>query len=1039
MSPDSRRLRERAEEALGARRYDVALASLQGIIAENPRDWSVLERIGDVYTSLGSLEAARRCYREVAAAYTADGDEHRALRSWKKVLRVSAKDVEARSCLAGILERRGLKAEAKRLLEGLVDDHLASESLVAAQDFLQRLTRLDPYDVGVRLKIAELYLRLGRHSLADGEYVGVAGRLVEGGREAEAIQLLQTQLRSRESAPLRERLCRIHIQRGEFSAAVDCLEEVRRSSPTDRRLLAHLGEAYFFARRYADAKAIFVDLEATGSSDSQRVWLGRAALELGEAAEAYEAFSPVVDRLVLRNKAEQAAKLLESILRRSPDHVPSLQKLVEVAWRAGGGRPLARAYGRLAQAHLAVGSTENAKAVAEALARMEPEDPDHLHLVAGLLGPSRTDEADEHVPKAADAIQGSFGGAGGAPHGMAGLWLEADGPTEEAVGEAPPGAPETPGRSRGLSGLQPSHVSQRLRAIVESTYPTPIASVFARARRDGRGKQDVQLPAAAIEATVRFLSLVVLADALALEEDAASRTALVAFLRDDGRIASFSRVLTGGTWPSLLTAGLTALAAASRECVLPDIRDWYEGGGGRQLLEALPSLRNPIHQGAAEYGRLAEAMWQLLASVSFLSKTRLVWAESVEVVEGRGALIVRSFEGADLVPLARRIDISECPDTDRVYLVAPESGEMLCLDPFLRYLKCAECADHHLFTLQRVQGENGRYATEISGHRASAKDVRSRIASVLTGGGTARRTHPSRLLLYLDEYETSPTFSSGQVLAARYEIKALIGEGAVGQVYEAGDKREGREVAVKVLPHALLRDSGVVARFRAEAAQACRFDHPRITRLLDRGEIAGDHYMVMELATGWTLADGTTVRDLSRVVKPLSVDHSVRVASQVLEALDYLHSRGIVHRDVKPGNVLLFDDGSVKLSDFGIARSRESLTLTITGQILGTPEYISPEQAEGVRDPDGRADLYAVGILLFEMLSGTVPFSGPSQMSTILKHRDPGLPAPSLLSRAPEAPKPLAEAVRRALEKDPDRRFPTALSFYEALQRIGSP
>jgi serine/threonine-protein kinase len=262
------------------------------------------------------------------------------------------------------------------------------------------------------------------------------------------------------------------------------------------------------------------------------------------------------------------------------------------------------------------------------------------------------------------------------------------------------------------------------------------------------------------------------------------------------------------------------------------------------------------------------------------------------------------------------------------------------------------------------------------------------------------------------------------VLSGRYELGRAVGNGGMGEVYEAYDQKLSRRVAVKCLKPGFTGNHH--ERFVREVRHAAAFIHPNVVTVFDVGDDEGSPYFVMELVDGRTLAAELKARGR------LPVHDAVRVADSVLAGLAAAHARDLVHRDVKPANVLLGSDGSVKLADFGIAKAVHDAAsgLTAANDIIGTPSYLSPEQANG--DPTGpQTDLYAVGILLYEMLAGAPPFRGDTPMATAIAHRD--APVPPLTEQRPDVPNRLVRVVERALEKDPARRFRDAESMRAAL------
>ena len=275
-----------------------------------------------------------------------------------------------------------------------------------------------------------------------------------------------------------------------------------------------------------------------------------------------------------------------------------------------------------------------------------------------------------------------------------------------------------------------------------------------------------------------------------------------------------------------------------------------------------------------------------------------------------------------------------------------------------------------------------------------------------------------------------------RVLAGRYRLKRLIAQGGMAEVWEAVDEILGRPVAVKILHAHLASDQSFLERFRREAIAAAGLAHPNVVATYDTGVDDGVTFIVMELV------DGQTLRQTMNELGPLATDRAVHIAAEVADALHYAHRSGIVHRDVKPANILLCGDGRLKVADFGIAKAVEDSeaerpnpadALTGTGSIVGTAQYLSPEQVEG-RPVDGRTDVYALGVVLYEMLCGRPPYSGETEMAVALKHLTSSPPAPRQVRAG--VPRAVEDIVLRAMAKAPEGRYQSAAELQTALLSV---
>lgn len=268
--------------------------------------------------------------------------------------------------------------------------------------------------------------------------------------------------------------------------------------------------------------------------------------------------------------------------------------------------------------------------------------------------------------------------------------------------------------------------------------------------------------------------------------------------------------------------------------------------------------------------------------------------------------------------------------------------------------------------------------------------------------------------------------ATGTVVDGRYKINSRIGSGGMADVYLADDQHLGRPVALKVMHDRFASDPQFVQRFEREAQAAAGLQHKNVVNVFDRGQVDKTYYIAMEYLPGRSL------KDVIVAMGALDPKLAIHITLQILAAAKFAHQKGIVHRDIKPQNVMIDDEWNVKVTDFGIAHNPVDADLTQTGQMVGTAQYISPEQAQG-KTVSNASDLYSVGVVLFEMLTGKVPFDGEASVAIALQHINEPTPKPSSVN--PAVPPVLDAVVLKAMAKSPVERYANADEFTLALER----
>lgn len=269
--------------------------------------------------------------------------------------------------------------------------------------------------------------------------------------------------------------------------------------------------------------------------------------------------------------------------------------------------------------------------------------------------------------------------------------------------------------------------------------------------------------------------------------------------------------------------------------------------------------------------------------------------------------------------------------------------------------------------------------------------------------------------------------TQARTLNERYELQAKIGDGGMAAVYKALDLRLNRVVAIKILRDTYATDPQFLARFKREAQQSASLNHPNVVRVFDVGEDGGVHYIVMEYV------DGSSLKEVIQKQGPLPIARALEITAEICDGIASAHALGLIHRDIKPQNILLDKTGKAKVTDFGIAKSSNTATLTEAGITMGTVHYFSPEQARG-QQVVPQSDIYSIGIVLFEMLTGQIPFDSDTAVALAMKHIEEPPPPPRRLN--PSIPPVVEQIVLRALAKDPSRRFSTAEEMSRALRTV---
>jgi tetratricopeptide (TPR) repeat protein len=385
------KVKQDADKLEKAGRLDQAIVLYRQVVEDNPRDWNTINKIGDLYAKMNKVREASQEYAKVADFYARDGFLLKAIAIWRKINKLDTSAPEPYLSLADLYAKQGLMMEAKSHYQIVVDEYIKRGKTREAGDVLKKMAEIDPGDLKVRSKLADIYTREGSSGKAVDEHIAIAEELHKKGHLAEALQVLEKGLKlDPSSSRLRSELARIHLVQRSYDKAAHYLEEALKGAPNDPQILSRLGEAHLGAKKIQEAEAIFKRLLALNPDDDDaRAQMARVYLQQGQLDHAFDQLQPVVNRLLERKDAARAATLLQQIVQKNPSHAKSLQKLVDV-YRAGQNETaLVTTYSQLAEAYINQKDFGQAATALEALVQREPQNQQHrtkLDFVKSKLG-----------------------------------------------------------------------------------------------------------------------------------------------------------------------------------------------------------------------------------------------------------------------------------------------------------------------------------------------------------------------------------------------------------------------------------------------------------------------------------------------------------------------------------------------------------------------------------------------------------------------------------------------------------------------------
>lgn len=581
-----------------------------------------------------------------------------------------------------------------------------------------------------------------------------------------------------------------------------------------------------------------------------------------------------------------------------------------------------------------------------------------------------------------------------------------------------------------------------LRAVIEGRFPQPIARLFYALRQHPSTKEQQLTLNRIAEALARAICMLVFGEYLASSSD---RALLDTIIKE-----GFTSKASLGTLVASARRALRQLredghcfiveelATLSTPSAISEARTSVE----EMLLGLAPARNSTAHDGGVpidprEWKRM---VLEILESCRFLADYPLFSVES-SVLQDTGQTIhtIWTFSSFHDFPERMRVHSDVQLVAGHVYLLSERSQRLLDLHPFVRAGQCddpemSHCAKpNHFFWLSAAERDDRGLPTRcrylsVSGHKLGCRDSARWLSEELRATAPGPKRVQPCPGLSLGVGGAAHELSPGHILGGRFRLRALIAVGGMAHVYEAVDIDRDQAVAVKVLPPNLMSQAQENQRFGREIKTLQRLSHENLIPLIAEGSSEGVRWFAMELATGWPLPDGSSALDLSRISKPVSFKVFNTIAGELASALTHLHQHQLVHRDIKPGNVLLCDHGHIKLADFGLVDDLRTRGITETGQRLGTERYWSPEQQEG-KDASFQSDVFSAGVVLYELLCREKP---RTQLV-----RAQGLEHALDLSSVPAALREDYWAAWRViatcLQPDPGRRYSCGADLAKAL------
>lgn len=559
---------------------------------------------------------------------------------------------------------------------------------------------------------------------------------------------------------------------------------------------------------------------------------------------------------------------------------------------------------------------------------------------------------------------------------------------------------------------------------VEYLFPYPIASCLSKFRETEKGIEKINAFIKLFDIIIKYCTIIALCNYFSdRKNDEACDSPVLNFLKD-GKSDS-----TG--WLEILKLILKNYLSRRDEFFVPELCSFIFDSDDK-LTENIERLEEGINisgkildkQGGLYVEKLEVLVIELLEELSFLQNYPLIKPIIVTPQGENFSLNAYRCMGSDTNFKYDRITCKSPFTLQKLQLLNPQKKELLELHPFLFPCICKECQRTHIFIFDYIYSDKVNYIYPVENHRLPCTSVKKDLEQIVS------RSVPLRKQIYYEDLWIESRAYREKNLAEKYKLLELVGSGGMGDVYKALQINLGTIRAIKILPQNLCGNLKYIKRFEREARLAARLEHENIVRVIDVGETVMERYIVMEYI------EGKTLRDVLNDRESLPEEEIIYLAKAIASGLSWIHQNDIIHRDIKPENIMIDINGKVKIADFGISKSTGSPRVTAVGAPIGTAQYLSPEQASGHGEVGFYSDIYSLGIVLYEMMTGRFPYEFKDDNPFSIAYTIINTDVTPIKETAPGISSNLEALVMKCLEKDPKRRYPDAQEILKNLKTI---